>query len=223
MDKKAAPFTWVDWLLIAAIVGLSTQLLVQLLGPTVEAWKNRPRPAMQVPQQYLVEQGSGADAMTIPVDYLLYLPPEYDNSRKWPLVVYLHGSGVRGTDPNLVRREGVAKQVESGKQYPFILVSPQCPPDSVWSTELIVAFIEHICSSWPVDRDRVYLTGSSMGGFGAWNTACFDPGRFAAIAPLCGGGDINQAERLQNVPVWAFHGENDKTVPLESGQKWWMP
>ena len=219
MEKKTSSFTWIDWLLLLAIAGLSIQLLVMLLGPAVEAWKNRPRPGVQVPQQYLVEQGSGADAVTIPIDYLLYLPPDYTARSKWPLVVYLHGAGSRGHDLELVRREWLPGQIVQGKQFNFILLSPQCPANSGWSPELIVGLIEHISSSLSVDRDRVYLTGYSMGGNGTWATASYDPGRFAAIAPLCGGGDVEQAERLKNMPIWAFHGDKDNVVPLEASQR----
>ena len=214
--KRNAPFTWIDWLLVLAIAGLSVQLLVMVLGPTFVTWQNRPRPGMQVPQQCIVEQKHGPDAVTIPINYLLYLPPKYDASRKWPLVVYLHGAGTRGDDLNLVRRGGLPKDVERGKKFDFILLSPQCPKDSWWMPELVVSLIERVSSSLSVDHDRVYLTGYSMGGHGTWRTACYDPTRFAAIAPVSGGGDVEQAERLKNMPIWAFHGANDKTVPLDS-------
>lgn len=81
-----------------------------------------------------------------------------------------------------------------------------------------MALVEHVCTTMPIDPDRVYLTGFSMGGFGTWQTACFNPSRFAAIAPLSGGGDVDQAERLANMPIWAFHGADDEVVPLSSSQ-----
>lgn len=216
--KPAASFTWLDWLLLAAIAGLSVQLLVMLLGPVAEAWRNRPQPGVQVSQQYPVEQGSGKNAAAIPIDYLLYLPAEYEKTSKWPLVVYLHGSGSRGQDLNLVRREWLPGQIEQGKQFHFILLSPQCPANSGWSPELIVGLTEHISKSFAVDRGRVYLTGYSMGGNGTWATAIHDPDRFAAIAPLCGGGNPQQAERLKNTTIWAFHGDKDNVVPLQATQ-----
>ncbi len=219
MTRKTAPFTWIDWLLLLAIAVLSVQLLVMLLGPAVEAWRNRPRPGVQVPQQCLVEQGGGKDAAKIPVGYLLYLPSEYNRTAKWPLVVYLHGAGSRGQDLKLVRREWLPAQIVRGKQFDFILLSPQCPAHSSWSPELVVGLIEKISKSFSVDQDRVYLTGQSMGGFGTWATASHDPGRFAAIAPVCGGGDPQQAERLKNMPIWAFHGAKDNVVPLEASEQ----
>lgn len=219
MDKNRASFTWVDWLLVAAIAGLSIQLLVIVVGPTFEAWKNRPRPGVQVPQQCIVEHGSGEYTMSIPIDYLVYLPPNYTSQKKWPLVVYLHGAGSRGTDLGLVRREWLPDQAAQGKPFNFILVSPQCPKNSAWLPEHVVKLTEHVSRSLSVDRDRVYLTGYSMGGFGTWATASHDPGRFAAIAPLCGGGDAGQAERLKNVPIWAFHGDKDDVVSVKESRE----
>jgi len=83
---------------------------------------------------------------------------------------------------------------------------------------MLVDLIEHICATLSIDRDQVYLTGFSMGGSGTWQTACFDPTRFAAIVPLSGGGDVNEAERLTDVPIWAFHGAKDETVPLAASR-----
>ena len=122
--------------------------------------------------------------------------------------------GECGHDLNIVRRAGPPNLVERGKRFDFILVSPQCPADSHWSPELVVSLVEHVSRSLAVDRDRVYLTGYSMGGLGVWETACYDPDRFSAIAPVCGGGDTNQAKRLVGVPIWAFHGEKDEVMPL---------
>ena len=218
MDKTSVRFTWVDWLLLTAIVGLSAYLLVQLLEPAIEAWQHRPRPGMQVEQRCAVQVGSDASRVAMPVNYLLYLPPDYTNHTKWPLVVYLHGSGARGQDLNLVRQEGPAGLVEHDRKFRFILLSPQCPAKSSWLPDLVVGLIEHISSSLSVDQDRVYLTGYSRGGFGTWDTATYDPARFAAIAPLSGGGDVNQGERLVNVPIWAFHGAKDNVVPLKVSQ-----
>ena len=122
---------------------------------------------------------------------------EYEKTSKWPLVVYLHGAGSQGQDLNLVRRESLPGLVEQGTQFRFILLSPQYPKGSWWIPEHVIGLIEHISSSLSVDRDRVYLTGYSMGGNGTWAAAGYDPGRFAAIAPLCGSGNVEQAERLE--------------------------
>ena len=134
--------------------------------PAIEAWQHRPRPGMQVEQQYVVQVGSDASAVAMPVNYLLYLPPDYTWHKKWPLVVYLHGSGSRGQDLNLVRREGPAGLVEHGKKFRFHPPFAPMSSNSWWEPEVVVGLIEHISSSLSVDRDRVYLTGYSMGGFG---------------------------------------------------------
>jgi predicted peptidase len=160
--------------------------------------------------------GSSIDTVAMPVNCLLYLPPDYSRRSKWPLVVYLHGSGSRGFDLNLVRREGPVGVVARGKKFSFILLSPQCPARFDWNPKVVVDLIEHISSSLSVDRDRVYLTGYSMGGFGAWRIAAYDPKRFAAVAPLAGSGDVGQAKRLVDVPIWAFHGAKDQVVPLKT-------
>ena len=118
-QEKTVRFTWLDWLLLTAIVGLSAYLLVQLLGPAIEAWQHRPRPGMQVEQQYIVQIGSDASAVATPINYLLYLPPDYTWRSKWPLVVYLHGSGSRGYDLNLVRREGPARVGRARQEVPL--------------------------------------------------------------------------------------------------------
>ncbi len=248
MTKRRPSFDAIDWLLVAAIVGLSAFLLAAIFEPGVLAWWNRPRAGAQVCQQYMVKLGKNAEETA--VDYLLYLPRSYGghcnegNSpilvrpgftgcpklgqspasvpaakvgtvpKQWPLVVFLHGSGERGYDLERVRRTGLPSEIERGRYVDqFILVSPQCPEDSGWRPNLVMALIEHVCESFAVDRDRVYLTGYSMGAAGIWETACKYPDHFAAIAPLAGGGDMHQADRLKDLPIWAFHGAKDKTVP----------
>jgi predicted peptidase len=219
MNGKGVRFDWLDWLLMLAIVVLTIVLLVMLGPPMIEAWRNRPRPGMQVAQQCLIPQSNDADAIKIPIDYLIYLPPGYNQNKKWPLVVHLHGAGERGQDLGIVRRVGVPKQIEQGIKFDFIAISPQCPANSYWNPELVVGLIEHISRSFSIDRDRVYLTGFSMGGYGTWRTACYKPELFAAIAPLAGGGDVEQAKQLANLPVWAFHGSADQTVPFDASKK----
>lgn len=210
MAKKAATFNWIDWLLLLAIAVLSGVLLVMLVPPALEAWKNRPRPGVQVPQRCVVGQGY--------VHYLLYLPPGYHATTRWPLVVYLHGAGERGQDVNIVRRGGIPRRIDDGEKFEFIAVSPQCLSDARWEPETVVALIERISGSFSVDPDRVCLTGFSMGGYGTWQTACYRPEMFAAIAPLAGGGDVEQANRLTGLPIWAFHGAKDQVVPFAASK-----
>jgi predicted peptidase len=155
---------------------------------------------------------------TVALRYLLYLPKGYGENKdqKWPVILFLHGAGERGDNLELVKKHGPPKLIEQGKEFPFIIVSPQCPM-KMWWTEMLdslVALLDDVQSRYAVDPNRVYLTGLSMGGFGSWALGCRHPERFAAIAPICGGGDWFLAERLKNVPVWAFHGAKDPVVPL---------
>ncbi len=155
-------------------------------------------------------------------NYLLSLPGGYgEKEQNWPLLVFLHGAGERGDNLELVKKHGPPKRIEQGKDYPFIVVSPQCPAGQWWTekTDTLMALLDEIESKYAVDPERVYLTGLSMGGFGTWTLACRHPERFAAIAPICGGGEWYLADRLTNVPVWAFHGAKDSVVPLDLSEK----
>lgn len=155
-------------------------------------------------------------------NYLLSLPAGYgEKEQNWPLLVFLHGAGERGDNLELVKKHGPPKRIEQGKDYPFIVVSPQCPAGQWWTekTDTLMALLDEIESKYAVDADRIYVTGLSMGGFGTWTLACRHPERFAAIAPICGGGEWYLADRLRNVPVWAFHGAKDSVVPLDLSEK----
>lgn len=165
---------------------------------------------------------------TVRLQYLLFLPEGYGNDpqQKWPLILFLHGAGERGDDINLVKKHGIPKVVEQRKDFPFIAVSPQCPQDSWWSfqIEALSALLDDIVANYAVDTDRVYLTGLSMGGYGTWHLAAVYPDRFAAIAPICGGGlwflgFPEKASVLKDVPTWVFHGAKDEVVPLTESSK----
>ena len=150
--------------------------------------------------------------------YVVNLPKDYDENKKYPLVLFLHGAGERGDDLDLAVKHGYMRYVkEQGKEYPFIFVAPQCPLNKYWGcyTESLLAFIDFICESLPVDLDRVYLTGLSMGGTGTWMLAMADPERFAAIAPVCGSGIIWNGGCLANLPTLVYHGDCDGTVPIQ--------
>jgi predicted peptidase len=151
------------------------------------------------------------------MQYLAWLPAgyRYDKHKNWPLLIFLHGKGERGTDLELVKKNGPPHFIEQQPDFPFILISPLCPEGEYWSIDVLDALLTHILKKYWIDEDRVYLTGLSMGGFGTWEFATKHPERFAAIAPVCGGGDTHRIEQLINVPVWAFHGAKDDVVPME--------
>jgi predicted peptidase len=155
----------------------------------------------------------------IQMDYLLALPHDYEKRDAWPLVLFLHGAGERGDDLELVKKHGPPKLIGEGKEFPFIVVSPQCPKDVWWEPIELTALLDEVISKHNVDKDRICVTGLSMGGFGTWRLAAYTPERFAAIAPICGGGEPYWARRFPNLPTWAFHGAKDTGVPLERSQE----
>src|SRR5688572_30823837 len=154
--------------------------------------------------------------LTVKADYLLFLPEAYgkDPAKKWPTILFLHGAGERGSDVNLVKVHGPPKIVEQKKDFPFIVISPQCPSGEWWDPQTLIALLDEVSADHAVDPDRVYLTGLSMGGYGTWETAIRYPDRFAAIAPICGGGNKHRVRGIKHVPTWVFHGDKDGAVPV---------
>ncbi len=160
---------------------------------------------------------------SVHLNYLLYLPEGYgaNDGEKWPFVLFLHGRGESGDDLELVKKHGVAKIVEKRDDFPFIVVSPQCPNEAWWPdiADSLDALLDDVLPRNAVDLQRVYLTGLSMGGYGAWRLAALRPERFAAIAPICGGGDPYWALRLKDIPAWVFHGADDEVVPMSESER----
>jgi predicted peptidase len=156
--------------------------------------------------------------VNVQMGYLLYVPKDYDKRESWPLVLFLHGAGERGDDLELVKVHGPPKLITEGKDFPFIVVSPQCPKERWWEPIELTSLLDKIVKTHKVDEDRIYVTGLSMGGFGSWRLAAYTPKRFAAIAPICGGGETYWAKRFPHLPVWAFHGAKDTGVPPERSQ-----
>lgn len=179
-------------------------------------------PGTQVRQHF-----KGVVTRTHELDYLLYVPkpdPAHPGKR-WPLVLFLHGAGERGTNVNVVAVHGPPKQAAAGREFPFILVSPQCPSNQTWDNEALLTLLDSIQSQLPVDPTRVYVTGLSMGGYGTWSLALQHPERFAAVAPVCGGGERirallpSQQAALKTLGIWAFHGGKDYVVPPSESER----
>jgi len=155
----------------------------------------------------------------VKLNYLLYLPKNYAQETRWPVLLFLHGSGERGDNIEKVKMHGPPKLIAQGQKFPFIVVSPQCPADKWWEPIELVALLDEVSRKYKVDEDRIVVTGLSMGGFGTWSLAHYAPERLAAIAPICGGGEAYWARRLARLPVWAFHGAKDPGVPLKRSQE----
>jgi predicted peptidase len=159
--------------------------------------------------------GAGA-----PMRAWLTLPRGYDERarRAWPLLVFLHGTGECGVDLEKVRTHGPPKHAAAGREYPFVLCSPQLEVPSGWPPARLHALRKALQARWHIDPARVLATGLSLGGHGVWNWATAYPGDLAAIAPICGAGDATQVCRASQVPVRAYHGADDPVVPLARQQ-----
>lgn len=188
--------------------------------------------AVDVRERY--EKHEFVDAQQAKLPYRLLKPKAVDNGNKYPLVIFLHGAGERGTDNTRQLVHGMADFAsdEVMQKYPAFVVAPQCPEGKQWvevpwsadehampekpSVPLQQTFelIDQLTKELPVDESRIYITGLSMGGFGTWDAIQRRPRFFAAAAPVCGGGDPAFADNIQHVPVWAFHGDADGAVKV---------
>lgn len=153
------------------------------------------------------------------VRYLLTLPEGYENSNeKFPVLIFLHGAGERGYDMEKVKVHGPPRTIKEGKKYPFIVVAPQCPEGETWNVQALSAMLSQLEKKLRVDRDRIYLTGLSMGGYGTWEWIGMEPKRFAAVIPICGGGSRMWTINTGGLPIWCVHGDADETVPISESR-----
>ena len=164
--------------------------------------------------------------------YRLMKPIDYQPSKKYPLVIFLHGAGERGDDNQVQLKHGMKDfaDPERRKKFACFVIAPQCPQEQRWSDvdwsarthaipenaspsmKMVMEVVDTMIESSGVDRTRIYLTGLSMGGYGTWDAIARYPGKFAAAVPICGGGDPNSVDRIGNLPIWAFHGDKDTVV-----------
>jgi predicted peptidase len=190
------------------------------------------KPVAAVPGKPAIENLSACKfTATVHADYLLFLPKGYDahDAKRWPLIMFLHGAGERGTDIWRTAVHGPTKFIEKNPDFPFIFVSPQCPEGHKWSDEIVLGLLDSVIAQYAVDTNRIYLTGLSMGGYGTWSLATTYPERFAAVAPICGGegnigavltmSDKAKAPALKKLPIWAFHGGKDPVVAVEESER----
>lgn len=153
-------------------------------------------------------------------NFLLYLPQDYSQKEKWPLILYLHGGRGRGDNLSLLNWYPIPKMLSQNDSYPFIALIPQCPTGEMWTdTELLKALLDDIVTEYNIDDSRIYLIGYSMGGTGAWYMAYKYPDLFAAVAPMSGNTNPWWASRLKDIPIWAFHGGKDKSIPVSETEE----
>lgn len=147
--------------------------------------------------------------------YLIYLPKDYSakSSEKYPVLIFLHGSGERGSEIEKVKIHGPPRLIKEGKDFPFIVISPQLPESKMWEADKLDATLDYAIKGLNADKGRIYLTGLSLGGMGTWGWASAHPKKFAAIAPVCGMSNPMDATKFLNLPIWAFHGAKDDIVP----------
>jgi predicted peptidase len=202
----------------------STPPDAQALAPAAESAEAAAAP--QTGQHAYTFEGKLANGRTVKLNYLLFLPQSYgqEPDKKWPLLVFLHGSREVGRDVNRVKRAILPQIVEENPEFPFIVVSPQAPSQvNGWypSLKAIEAMLDEVQAAHAVDPDRVYLTGLSMGGYGAWALAMDDPDRFAAIAPVVSGYYYNAKQLcdLKDKPIWVFGAKRDRNVPVRESER----
>jgi predicted peptidase len=193
---------------------------------------------------------TGKVTKSVNLGYLLFLPKDYlaKARKQWPLMLFLHGAGERGTNLSMVSMHGPPKLVKKSPPVPqnesdearqvreqatkllvenFIVVSPQCPAGQRWENDALLALLDKLITKHRVDTNRVYLTGLSMGGYGSWSLGIRNAERFAAMAPICGGGELidillasrAKESKIKSLPVWAFHGAKDPVVPLTESER----
>jgi predicted peptidase len=167
--------------------------------------------------------------------YRLLKPRKVDDGKKYPLIIFFHGAGERGNDneKNIKHIKEMVTNNGNRMKYPCFVIAPQCPEKLKWiesyNSELtarpakpmqqFITLLEKILKENPIDPSRIYVTGLSMGGFGTWDLIARYPNKFAAAVPICGGGDEKTAPKIKHIPIWAFHGAKDTTVPPEKSRK----
>jgi predicted peptidase len=181
---------------------------------SVSALGEEPEPGKQIACQLTVKTPQGDNTVEKTIHYWLFVPADYASQKSYPLMVFLHGAGERGDDLEAVKKWGPPKIVAEKPDFPFVLVSPQCPREVRWDIDLIAQLTEHVAGELKIDKQRMYITGLSMGGMATWRLLAKYPKLYAAAVPICGGGDPAQAAKMKQVPIWAFHGDADKTVPV---------
>lgn len=153
------------------------------------------------------------------MQYVVRYPKNYHPEERYPLLLLLHGAGSRGNDVDLLLNNPFFR-ITDNMSLPFVTVAPQCSENTWFDLfQVLEGFVKEIAANRCVNHEKIYVIGASMGGYAAWQLAMSMPEYFAAIVPICGGGMYWNADRLVNVPIWAFHGEKDSAVLVEESVK----
>ena len=218
--------------LLHGVLALTGVILLAATAASAEAAKEEPKPPV-IPflERWEARVYRNAKDETLP--YRLLKPRNYDSKQAYPLVVFLHGMGERGSDNAVQLDNGVSElfaRDAAMEKLPAVVIVPQCPegensneyswsnwrpgtPSITTPTRLVLEIVEAARKEFTVDGNRMYIGGLSMGGFGTWNVTQEYPDLFAAAFPICGGGDPGKAARIATLPLWVFHGAMDETVP----------
>lgn len=184
--------------------------------------------ALFEPREYAGTQGNV-------LKYRLLKPENYNPDEKYPLVIFLHGAGERGDDNVAQLKHAMAEfcKPERRRDYPCYVLAPQCPKGQKWadvdwskdqlsvtenasdSLSLVFELVDRMIADAAINKNRVYITGLSMGGYGTWDALYRRPGFFAAAIPICGGGDPATAKDFKDIALWCFHGDQDKSVDVQ--------
>ena len=193
--------------------------IIAIAGAIVMAACGMVAPSLSAGQSAATYEGNVTKKVKL--DYLVYVPEAAakETGKKWPTILFLHGAGERGTNIWTVAAHGPPKIVKNKPDFEFIVISPQCPPNRWWEAETLLGLIKEVQAKYPIDQDRFYLTGLSMGGYGSWALSASNPELFAAVAPICGGGNPADAPKLKNMPIWVFHGAKDPVVPIKNSEE----
>jgi predicted peptidase len=159
--------------------------------------------------------------------YVLFVPQGYNPDKPYPLILFLHGAGEREGGKRAPVEVGIGPAIKKigEDQFQFFVLIPRCEANPRnWradgpDAQRALGMLNDVQKSYKIDGKRICLTGLSMGGYGTWSLATKYPERWAAIVPICGGGDPTQADKIKNIPCWCFHGAADPTVKVENSQK----
>lgn len=164
-----------------------------------------------------IQQPSSTDKANI-YKYLSFEPDNYNPDSECALMIFLHGAGERGENLEMLKVHGPPMQIQNGKKFDCLILAPLCPKEVWWDVERLEQTLKAYMDLHKIDKSRIYLTGLSMGGYATWKWSCKYPDHFAAIAPICGGGDPENVAAIKNMPTWAFHGAKDDVVDISESQ-----